>query len=267
MRKMRYIFIFLISSVVFINAQHPPLTLEEEIVKEAEETILLFEREQKVYFDPVVDRVGNKVASFANNPNLKFTFKVVEGGLNSLGANAFAFPTGDIYITSGLLELIENDDELAFIMGHEIAHVVLRHTIYTIQENTLATLCFENMRDLLYEVRTPADKILAFEEAVSVFLTEGITLLDTVSREEVVLQPGFINELTRYREIEADVVGCIYAVKAGYKPKYAISILKKMRNIFGDTSIFDNPGYLLVLTHPTFTDRIGNLEAVIEKMQ
>jgi predicted Zn-dependent protease len=78
-----------------------------------------------------VTLVGTVLAQQSTRPGLKWTFIV----LDTDGVNAFAAPGGFVHITKGALALIHNESELADVLGHEISHVTLKHTIRAIQKS------------------------------------------------------------------------------------------------------------------------------------
>ncbi len=85
--------------------------------------------------DPVVvnyiNKVGNRIVSKLDEPLFHYRFYV----LDTDPYNAFAIPAGYIFINSGLLMAMENEDELAGILGHEIAHVNARHISHKIERS------------------------------------------------------------------------------------------------------------------------------------
>lgn len=83
-----------------------------------------------------VQRVGAALAADSERPNLPWTFRVVDDPT----PNAFAFPGGYIFITRGLLSLMENESEMASVLGHEIGHVTARHSVTMISRAQLAQL-------------------------------------------------------------------------------------------------------------------------------
>jgi predicted Zn-dependent protease len=93
-----------------------------------------------LYDDPkvaaYVDRVGQKMAGLSHRPSLKWTFRV----LDSPVINAFALPGGYCYITRGILAHMNNEAELAVVVGHEIGHVTARHGASQQTRQTLAGL-------------------------------------------------------------------------------------------------------------------------------
>jgi predicted Zn-dependent protease len=83
--------------------------------------------EMGVYDNPELQRyvsdVGSRLAALSHRPNLPWTFTVVDHP----AVNAFALPGGYIYITRGILPYLDNEAELAGVLGHEIGHVTARH--------------------------------------------------------------------------------------------------------------------------------------------
>ena len=70
-----------------------------------------------------VNELGQRLAAQSHRPNLQWTFTV----LDSPEINAFALPGGYVYVTRGIMAYLENEAELAGVMGHEIGHVTARH--------------------------------------------------------------------------------------------------------------------------------------------
>src|SRR5262245_42730937 len=67
--------------------------------------------------------VGQKIAAKSDRPKLAYTFSIVD----TPEINAFALPGGYVYVTRGILALMNSEDELAAVLGHEIGHVAARH--------------------------------------------------------------------------------------------------------------------------------------------
>jgi predicted Zn-dependent protease len=93
-----------------------------------------------LYDDPAlaayVDSIGQRLAAVSHRPDLSFTFRV----LDSPVINAFALPGGYIYITRGILAHMNDEAELAIVLGHEIGHVTARHGASQYSRTTLAGL-------------------------------------------------------------------------------------------------------------------------------
>src|SRR6476469_3948855 len=92
------------------------------------------------YNDPgvqqYVSQIGLKMAKASERPNLPWEFHVV----NDASVNAFALPGGFIYVTRGLMTAINDEAELATVVGHEIGHVTNRHSVQQISKAQVATL-------------------------------------------------------------------------------------------------------------------------------
>ncbi|MGZ8397499.1 MAG: M48 family metalloprotease [Gemmatimonadales bacterium] len=80
--------------------------------------------------------IGKRMAAVSERPNLPWEFHVVDDA----AVNAFAIPGGFIYVTRGLMSSINNEAELAGVIGHEIAHVTHRHSVQQISKSQLAQL-------------------------------------------------------------------------------------------------------------------------------
>ncbi|HEU0013967.1 MAG TPA: M48 family metalloprotease [Longimicrobium sp.] len=83
-----------------------------------------------------VQRVGAELARESERPNLPWTFRVVEDPT----PNAFALPGGFIFLTRGMMDLMDSEAELAAVLGHEIGHVTARHSVSMISRAQLAQL-------------------------------------------------------------------------------------------------------------------------------
>ena len=83
-----------------------------------------------------VSQVGMRLARASERPNLPWSFKVVDDPT----PNAFALPGGPIYVTRGILALMEDEAELATVLGHEIGHVTARHSVQQMSQQQLAQI-------------------------------------------------------------------------------------------------------------------------------
>jgi predicted Zn-dependent protease len=123
------------------KAQAQKQQIDDLVVSEAEERTIGEDVSAKirqrfgVVQDPAVHKyvtlVGTALAQGSDRPKLAWTFIV----LDTDGVNAFASPGGFVHITRGALGLVKNEAELAGVLGHEIAHVVRKHTVNAIQKN------------------------------------------------------------------------------------------------------------------------------------
>jgi predicted Zn-dependent protease len=154
------------------------------------------------YEDPklqaVLTRVVNRLVAASERPDV--TYKVTI--LNSPAVNAFALPTGQLYVTRGLLGLANDSSELASVVSHEMAHVIARHADMREEQARRAELVNNVVNDVLSD---PQDGAMA------------------LARSKLALA-GF----SRAQEFEADGIGVGIAARAGYDPFGAARFLTSM---------------------------------------
>lgn len=145
--------------------------------------------------------------------------------------NAFALPGGHIGVFTGLLKVAENQDQLAAVMGHEVAHVTERHS-------------YEQVNRAL----TTQGAVLAG----TTVLGGGQNTYDLLSKGA---QIGITLPFGRGAESEADVVGLDFMAKAGFDPRASVQLWKNMDAAGGAAP----PEFLS--THPSSATRISSLIA------
>jgi hypothetical protein len=178
-----------------------------------------------------VNTIGRWVAMQTPRDDLPWTFAVVD----SPEMNAFAAPGGYILVTRGLYEVLQSDDEVAAVLGHEISHVVARDHYYVIMKQA-ATAAVTNIA---------IDKATAHAGAAgqfaNYFAKQGATVLLTVFDKDV--------------EYRSDAASLIYIARAGYNPLAMYAVLQKLSAV-SDTGRTSN----LYKTHPTASARLDRLD-------
>lgn len=183
-----------------------------------------------------INLIGNTLALHSEKP---FTY----GGyhfaiLDTNEINAFACPGGIILITRGMINLANNEDELAAILAHEIAHINHRDGIESIKQ--------ARWTEALTIIGTKAVKQYGSEDLVKlVNIFEGSI--------DDVLKTLVVNGYSRTQEYAADEKALKYLATAGYNPEALIVVLNKLRN----QERISNTGFLK--THPDNQDRINNI--------
>ena len=182
-----------------------------------------------------IDTLGRKILAHADASVFPIRFMV----LKESEPNAFAIPGGRIFITTGLVLLVESEDELAGVMGHEIAHVVRRHIAERIE----------------------ASKRLTIPTLVSALAGMLIGGSGGGALMAGSLAYGESKKLkyTRDNEREADRLGLAYMTTAGFEGGAMISFLKKIYRTTEYDAAF--PSYLS--THPGVPTRISYLETLM----
>lgn len=170
-----------------------------------------------------VEDIGKKIAAVSDRKDIDYYFTV----LDDEEINAFALPGGYVYVNSGLVEKVDNDDELACVLAHEVGHIVARHSIKKLQ----AMQAYSVLRMLVAAVPSSGEVGAASDTA----FTE---ILLGYSRED---------------ELLADQLGTRYAKLAGYDPNAMVSFLKKLQEANKRRPLAPKSYFK---THPYVPDRV-----------
>ena len=183
-----------------------------------------------------VNKVGqNLVSNLSNKEFSKYFFKVVD----SSQINAFALPGGYVYVTRGLLATLNNEAELAGVLGHEIAHVTQHHGAKQI-------------------IRTIGSQILAIGAAIASPKNAGEWLVVS-SQLFRTINMGYGREA----ELESDTHGIYTAHIAGYDPRSMGKFLENLRQ----HAIMSGQAYhSFQATHPDTKDRIVKVAKLSESI-
>ena len=177
-----------------------------------------------------VNSVGRWVANQSERPDLPWHFGVID----SNDVNAFAAPGGYVFVTLGLYRLLQNEADLAGVLGHEIGHVVKQHHLKILQQSKLV----EAGGNLLSQQAGNND-------AVQKLIGGGAEI---VSRS-----------LDKGAEFEADRLGVVFATRAGYDAYGLPSVLQQIGHVAKD----DGSVALLFKTHPAPDDRLDKLSVAM----
>ena len=197
----------------------------------------------------MVERVGKNIANATENylrqngmaseiENFRWEFNLIKEDI----INAFCMPGGKIVAYEGLLPLIESDDELAVVLGHEVAHAVAKHSNERMSQEMLAQygaaivdMALSNKSDAVHAV--------------------GNTVFGLGA------QLGVMLPYSRQHELEADYMGLVFMTMAGYDPNKAITFWQKMAaaSDSGGTPEF-------MSTHPSDGRRIEELQKKLPEM-
>ncbi|MGH9173710.1 MAG: M48 family metalloprotease, partial [Vicinamibacterales bacterium] len=195
-------------------------------------------REMGVYDDPELQRyvsdIGHRLAKLSHRPNLPWTFTVVDHS----AINAFALPGGFIYITRGILPYLDDEAELAGVLGHEIAHVTARHAA---QQYTRAT---GGQLGLI---------------ALGIFVPGARPFGDLAS---TALGIAFL-KYGRDDERESDRIGMEYASQGGWDPSGVPRFLATLARV-DELSERGVPNFLT--THPEPAARVIETEPLAAKL-
>jgi predicted Zn-dependent protease len=178
-----------------------------------------------------VQRIGQSVAAVCDRKDLQYDYVLVSSEV----PNAFALPGGRIFITAGLMSRMENERELAAVLGHETGHVCAKH----------------NVKGMQRELGTRAALEIAARLAGL-----GKTAKDVA---EVVRTMGMLR-YSRTDEYQADLLGIRYMTRAGYNPWGMVELLTVLLNLHDK-----EPGSIAEMfqTHPVSSKRIAEAKEII----
>jgi predicted Zn-dependent protease len=186
-----------------------------------------------------VNQIGRRVARSSGRPNLNYQFHVIR----NKELNAFATPGGHIYVTTGLMNLA-NDQELASVLAHEVGHIVARHSLKTLQQSQL----FGGIADLIGSVTGVA----------------GETAGQLGSTAAQIVGSGLLSIHNREEEREADYLGVHTMAKAGYDSSGMVTMLQKIQRVGESNS---NLLSEIFADHPAVDERIANTRYEINRMK
>jgi beta-barrel assembly-enhancing protease len=146
--------------------------------------------------EPYVSAVGATLVQNVSRKDITYKFHVIR----SPDVNAFAVPGGHVFITTGMLDFLHSEAELAGVLGHEISHIDLRH-------------CIER-----YQYELPARRVGA----------------ESVGEVADLLRLPIIVGYAKYQEAEADENGMTLALEAGYDPRAMVDVMKRFEQVTPD---------------------------------
>ena len=208
-----------------------PIAYEEEKAIGGRLAVEVFNRYGGAYNDPellnYINLVGQSVADVSSRSDINYHFAI----LNTEFPNAFATPGGYVFVSIGLIRMIENEAELAGVLAHEVAHIARKHALQTLQRSR----SLQGVSSLTLTVmdKDPGlfDKLI--DEVSNVLFTKG---------------------LDKNLEFEADKYGREFAYRTGYYP----GALKRFIQKLGASK--KNQGSIFSSTHPTSRERYNLLQ-------
>lgn len=177
-----------------------------------------------------VQAVGERVIRAAGLANRPWDYAV----FLDEAPNAFVLPGGHVGVTVGLLALVENDDQLAAVIGHEAGHVVAHHAAERVSQQTTSRI------------------LLGIAGAAAGGTDLGKLLKD---HGDDAAKYGVLLPFSRKQELEADRLGVDFMARAGYRPREAVALWRNMEAQDGGKG-----GGQLSSTHPSDAVRIQELE-------
>ncbi len=171
--------------------------------------------QQRLLDDPAlqqyVNRVGLWIALQSERPSLPWHFALID----SDAVNAFAIPGGYVFVTRGMLALLESEAELAGVLGHEISHVVRKHHLRWVYQN----------KDMQVSLRTSREQMRKVNPSMAPYL-ESVERL--MVQQQAMMQSGPLRAgIGQNEEMQADSDGATLAWRAGYDSYGMVSALQR----------------------------------------
>lgn len=189
----------------------------------------------------MVERVGNRIANVVDEymkenghakriKDFEWEFYLIDDP----AVNAWCMPGGKVVVYTGILPVTENEEGLAVVMGHEIAHAIARHGNERMSKGLLLQTGFSTL---------------------SVAMSQNPSATNDLLLQSIGIggQLGML-KFSRKHELESDHLGIIFMAMAGYDPEVAIDFWKRMGSLGGE-----KPPELLS-THPPDEKRVENIE-------
>ncbi|MCS7185567.1 MAG: M48 family metallopeptidase [Armatimonadetes bacterium] len=237
----RFVLAVLLALFACIAATQSPLPQEvtEQERKLGEEAVKEFEGKVKIVNDhpmlPLIRQIVARLVPVTERPKMSYTVKIVEDN----EPNAFTFPGGFMYVTTGLIKLAESEHELAAVLAHEIAHNTRLHAIRMIEK----------------ESRLSIPVLLAMLAAVFIRGETSMQAAQIVSQVVQVLMLGYSRDMER----EADEVAFVYLQRAGFNPVGLLTFFEKLSRLEKQSTPPQFlPGYWT--THPALDERISSVK-------
>ncbi|NPA65745.1 MAG: M48 family metallopeptidase [Epsilonproteobacteria bacterium] len=249
---MKKLMLFILVTLFFTACTHQTpythrsqlmLVSEDEEIAMGEKAYREFLQKAKISKDVKntkrVEAIVKRIAKAANKPNYKWEVHLIDDPQ----VNAWCMPGGKIVVYTGILKVAQNDDQLATVISHEVAHALARHGAERISQAEVSTL----IRQIgLIAVATKAPQYTrTFDMAYGYTTTLGVML-----------------PYSRTHEYEADEIGIYLMDKAGYDIHEAIKFWENMKKVSAGKA---PPEF--VSTHPSDEHRIERIKEIIKKLE
>jgi predicted Zn-dependent protease len=210
------------------------LTADQEVAIDRQQSPFQFSSDYGIVQDRAlnqyINQVGKNLVPYTHRPDMPYNFQCV----NATYINAYAFPGGSIAVTRGILLSLENEAELASLLGHELGHVNARHTAEQVSKSQLSSLFVSGLA------------MLADSQAKG---------LGNLTQQLGALGQGlYLAKYSRDNEREADYLGHEYMVRAGYGSQGFVGLMEMLNTLNKQQP---SSAQMLFSTHPMSDERLA----------
>ena len=209
------------------------IKLEHEVGRDlANEVRCQLDLDKNPKAEKILKEADTRLTACVVNRSRKFSFEIIKGE----EPNAFALPGGFIFVTNSLMELCQyNQDEVAFILAHEMGHVMRGHAMNRIISNSAIAA---------------ASRAAPVRGAISGWVRKvGVQFLESAYSQDM--------------ESDADKLGVRLVAAAGYDPQACVRLLSRLAELSKPAGQFDLGSYFS--SHPPFNVRIRNINRLLQK--
>lgn len=185
---------------------------------------------QETQLNHYIDQLGRKMGQNSHRPQMPYSFRAV----NANYINAYAFPGGSIAATRGILLKLDNEAQLAALLGHELGHVNARHSAESMSKGQIAQL------------GVGLGAVLAGTQLGQ----EGAQMVGQLG---MLGASALLASYSRDNEREADALGMEYLVQSGYSPMGMVGLMEMLNSLHKGNS---PAAQTLFSTHPMSTERL-----------
>ena len=232
------LFMVLIAPVIQAQSIKKDIELGAKNAKMVEESMGIYHDSAMTAY---ITEVGQRLVSHLDSALFTYRFAIIPDP----SPNAFSLPGGYIYITTGLLPLIQNEDELAGIIGHEIIHSNNRHTIRQMKKNIFPAL-----------LQLPGNIVGLFNEGAGAMLNAPLAAPSAL----------LVATYSRKFENEADREGVALAARSGYDPTALAVVLERMSKAI-ETVSGNKESKSYFSDHPYTPDRSKRINEASEDLK
>jgi beta-barrel assembly-enhancing protease len=233
-----------------LRAAEPKITTPPYNTLSREEELALgrkfsieYEKEVEILRNPVIDAYLNgivkKLGDNSQAPYWPYQVKVV----NTSDINASAIPGGFLYLRRGLLEFVEDENEMVGALAHEVGHVVARHTTNQLALTFIAKNLYETIKKNLLMDNNVFTRVIE-ELGGAVFLIAKL-------------------KYSREQESEADLLGFYEMMRAGWHPNGLFKFFTRLQRVEPQKSQVD----IMMSNHPASADRAHRMQKELDEVK